>query len=62
LPAAPLATSLGIGRAAQQGILIRRAAFLERLAHLRVVAFDKTGASTMGRASRRPVSQDAALR
>jgi len=47
--AAPLATSLGIGRAAEHGILVRGGAVLERLAGLRVVAFDKTGTLTVGR-------------
>jgi Cu2+-exporting ATPase len=46
--AAPLATSLGIGRAARQGILIRGPAVLERLGRLRAVAFDKTGTLTLG--------------
>jgi len=47
--AAPLATSLGIGRAAEHGILVRGGAVFERLAGLRVVAFDKTGTLTIGR-------------
>jgi Cu2+-exporting ATPase len=44
--AAPLATSLGIARAAEHGILIRSGAALERLARIRTVAFDKTGTLT----------------
>jgi Cu2+-exporting ATPase len=47
--AAPLASSLGIGRAAEHGILVRGGAVLERLARLRVVGFDKTGTLTIGR-------------
>jgi Cu2+-exporting ATPase len=46
--AAPLATSLGIGRAAGRGVLIRGAGVLERLGRLRAVAFDKTGTLTLG--------------
>lgn len=44
--AAPLATTLGIGRAVERGVLIRGGAVLERLAGVRVVAFDKTGTLT----------------
>jgi P-type Cu2+ transporter len=46
--AAPLATSLGIGRAAERGVLIRGAGVLERLGRLRAIAFDKTGTLTLG--------------
>lgn len=45
--AAPLATSLGIGRAAGRGVLIRGAGVLERLGRLNAVAFDKTGTLTL---------------
>jgi P-type Cu2+ transporter len=48
--AAPLATSLGIGRLARQGCLVRDAATLEELARVRLLAFDKTGTLTLGRA------------
>jgi len=48
--AAPLATSLGIGRLARRGCLVREAAALEELARTRLVAFDKTGTLTSGRA------------
>lgn len=44
--AAPLASALAIGQAAQRGILIRSGGVLERLARLRGVAFDKTGTLT----------------
>jgi Cu2+-exporting ATPase len=47
--AAPLASALGIGQAAQRGILVRGSSVLERLADLRCVAFDKTGTLTAGR-------------
>lgn len=46
--AAPLAMTLGIGQAAQRGILIRGGAVLEKLPRLRAVAFDKTGTLTRG--------------
>jgi len=48
--AAPLATSLGIGRLARHGCLIRDAGALEALARIRLLAFDKTGTLTLGRA------------
>ena len=44
--AAPLASALAIGQAAQRGILIRSGGVLERLARLRGIAFDKTGTLT----------------
>ncbi|MGI9302495.1 MAG: heavy metal translocating P-type ATPase, partial [Gammaproteobacteria bacterium] len=46
--AAPLATALGVGNAAQRGILVRGGAVLERLASVKGVAFDKTGTLTTG--------------
>jgi Cu2+-exporting ATPase len=46
--AAPLATSLGIGRLARCGCLVRDPAALEALARTRLVAFDKTGTLTSG--------------
>jgi Cu2+-exporting ATPase len=52
--AAPLATALGIGRAARRGILVRGGDVFERLARVRAIAFDKTGTLTQGRP--RPVS------
>jgi P-type Cu2+ transporter len=48
--AAPLATSLGIGRLARRGCLVRDPAALEILARTRLLAFDKTGTLTAGRA------------
>src|SRR6202041_3901314 len=48
--AAPLATSLGIGRLARCGCLVRDAGVLEALARVRLVAFDKTGTLTLGKA------------
>jgi len=48
--AAPLATSLGIGRLARSGCLLRDPAALETLARTRILAFDKTGTLT----SRKP--------
>lgn len=44
--AAPLASVLAIGQAAQRGILVRSGGALERLAGLRGIAFDKTGTLT----------------
>lgn len=46
--AAPIATALGLSRAAQCGILLRAGGVLERLARIRAVAFDKTGTLTSG--------------
>ena len=46
--AAPLATSLGIGRLARCGCLVRDPATLEALARTQLLAFDKTGTLTSG--------------
>ena len=46
--AGALATSLGIGRLAQRGCLVRSGQVVEALAGVRVVAFDKTGTLTSG--------------
>jgi len=48
--AAPLATSLGIGRLARYGCLVRDVGALEALARVRLLAFDKTGTLTLGKA------------
>jgi Cu2+-exporting ATPase len=48
--AAPLATSLGIGRLARRGCLVREPGALEELARTCLLAFDKTGTLTLGRA------------
>ncbi len=47
--AAPLASSLGIGRLARHGCLVRSPGALESLARTRLLAFDKTGTLTAGR-------------
>jgi P-type Cu2+ transporter len=47
--AAPLATSLGIGRLARSGCLVRDPAALEALASTRLLAFDKTGTLTLSK-------------
>ncbi len=47
--ATPLAMTVAIGRAAREGILVRSAAAVERLAAAGTVAFDKTGTLTQGR-------------
>jgi len=48
--AAPLATSLGIGRLARRVCLVRNPGALEAVARTRLFAFDKTGTLTSGRA------------
>ena len=47
--ATPLAMTVAIGRAAREGMLVRSAAAIERLATARTVVFDKTGTLTRGR-------------
>ncbi|HVU56897.1 MAG TPA: cation-translocating P-type ATPase [Puia sp.] len=46
--ATPAAIAVGLGRAARQGILFRRAAGLESFKDIRQVVFDKTGTLTTG--------------
>lgn len=53
--AAPLATAIGLGQAAQRGVLIRGGGILERLAGVNAVAFDKTGTLTDGRMQLRQI-------
>lgn len=47
--ATPTAIMAGIGNAAKYGILIREGDALERLAKVRLIAFDKTGTITYGK-------------
>ena len=49
LIAAPVAFLGGMSRAARNGVIIKNAGTLERLAAVRTVAFDKTGTITYGR-------------
>ena len=47
--ATPVAVTVGVGRAAREGILVRSAAALENAGRTTVVAFDKTGTVTEGK-------------
>jgi P-type Cu+ transporter len=47
--ATPTAVSVGIGRAAKNGILIRGGAVLETLRNVNIIVFDKTGTLTNGK-------------
>ena len=49
--ATPTAVTVGVGRGAELGILIRNGESLEVADHLTTVAFDKTGTLTMGKPS-----------
>ena len=53
--ATPTSIMVGIGRAAQMGILFRKGDALQRLEEVRVVALDKTGTLTEGRPALRDV-------
>lgn len=46
--ATPLVVSLGIDKAARQGILVKNGEYLERLASIDTILFDKTGTLTKG--------------
>ncbi|MBI4355383.1 MAG: copper-translocating P-type ATPase [Candidatus Omnitrophica bacterium] len=47
--ATPMAIIVGVGRAARQGILIKEASVIERLARATTIIFDKTGTLSQGR-------------
>ncbi|HWP30679.1 MAG TPA: heavy metal translocating P-type ATPase [Fimbriimonadales bacterium] len=47
--ATPTAVTVGVGRAAQFGVLIRDAEALEKLTHVQIVVLDKTGTITRGK-------------
>ena len=47
--ATPMAVAVAVGRAAREGLIVRDAAALERLARVRLVLFDKTGTLTLGK-------------
>lgn len=47
--ATPMVVSLGVGKAAKEGILIKGGEYLEKLATIDTVIFDKTGTLTKGR-------------
>jgi Cu+-exporting ATPase len=47
--ATPLAMTVAIGRGARQGILVRSAEAMEKLASAKTIVFDKTGTLTQGR-------------
>jgi Cu+-exporting ATPase len=53
--ATPTAIVVGVGRAAEKGIVFRDAAALEAVARVDTVAFDKTGTMTVGKPSVRAV-------
>jgi|tagenome__1003787_1003787.scaffolds.fasta_scaffold20960032_2 Cu+-exporting ATPase len=47
--ATPMVISLGIGKAAKQGVLIKGGKYLEKLAAVDIIVFDKTGTLTVGK-------------
>src|SRR6185295_909195 len=53
--ATPMSIMVGIGRGAEDGVLIKDAAALERLERVTIVVVDKTGTLTEGKPSLRRV-------
>ncbi len=47
--ATPMVVSLGVGKAAREGILIKGGKYLEKLASIDTIVFDKTGTITKGK-------------
>ena len=47
--ATPMVVSLGVGKAAREGILIKGGKYLEKLSHIDTIVFDKTGTITKGK-------------
>ena len=47
--ATPMVVSLGVGKAAREGILIKGGKYLEKLASIDTIVFDKTGTLTKGK-------------
>ena len=47
--ATPMVVSLGVGKAAREGILIKGGKYLEKLSHIDTIVFDKTGTLTKGK-------------
>ena len=46
--ATPMVISLGIDRAAKEGVLIKGGQYVEKLSSIDTIVFDKTGTLTMG--------------
>lgn len=59
--ATPMSLTVGIGRAAQQGILIRNAAALERATSIQHLLFDKTGTLTTGKSTLQSITPTSEL-
>jgi P-type Cu2+ transporter len=59
--ASPLASSLGIGRLARRGCVVRDGGALEGLSRIKVIAFDKTGTLTHGAPRLIAIETDGAL-
>ncbi|MCB8890519.1 heavy metal translocating P-type ATPase [Vreelandella malpeensis] len=47
--ATPISTMIGVGKAAEQGVLVRSGAALQRASHLTTLVVDKTGTLTEGK-------------